>query len=390
MDPLTQGLLGAATAQLGFRQRLGRSATWMAAITAVLPDFDTGIARLLRLTGLEVDQFALLRYHRGLSHSLLAVPVIALLVALPWWWRRRRKQSAARMQTPEPTIDNVTHPEIARKPAPLPPQGPSSSFWVIYACTFVAALSHPLLDWCTSYGTQLLAPISEKRFALDAVSIIDIIYTPILILTLLICWLLRRLSRRQVVRATLVVGWLGILLSTAYLAAGYFMHNLAVDKAVELAGRTNNPTQEQIISANAYPYLGTILLWRTTVQTPDRWLVARIRPLNDLEENNVRRESARKQDSALIRRAGELPRIKTYRWFAMEQVRTVYRHEEGRHVVEFHDMRYGQRPESVKSLWPVRVTFDAAGRVSIERFQHFRDGSILQRLNQVWTEIRRP
>ena len=82
MDPLTQGLLGAVTAQLGFRQRLGGAATWIAAITAMLADLDVVTGPIMRLAGARVDEFTLLNTHRALSHSLLAIPVIALVTAL--------------------------------------------------------------------------------------------------------------------------------------------------------------------------------------------------------------------------------------------------------------------------------------------------------------------
>ena len=53
MDTITQGLLGAATAQLGFRRKLGRGATWAAALTAMLPDLDIFAAPLMRAVGVE-------------------------------------------------------------------------------------------------------------------------------------------------------------------------------------------------------------------------------------------------------------------------------------------------------------------------------------------------
>ena len=40
MDTITQGLLGAVTAQLGFRQRIGRETTWVAAAAGIMPDLD--------------------------------------------------------------------------------------------------------------------------------------------------------------------------------------------------------------------------------------------------------------------------------------------------------------------------------------------------------------
>jgi inner membrane protein len=85
MDDLTHALLGAVTAQLGFRSRLGRSAPWVAAAAAMLPDVDVSFPRLLTLMGEHLQPLDSLRYHRGITHSLLVVPVLALLVAGAWW-----------------------------------------------------------------------------------------------------------------------------------------------------------------------------------------------------------------------------------------------------------------------------------------------------------------
>ena len=387
MDQITQGLLGAATAQLGFRQRLGRGASWAAGIAAIVADLDLIVPPLARLLGLNADQFSQMRSHRGISHSLLAAPVIALLVALPWWLRRR-KRAAAEAPRP-PIVDRAAHPEVAAIPPEPPP--PLPSFLPFFACTLIAAATHPLLDWCTSYGTQLFAPITDRRFALDAVPIIDLFYTPILLVTLVACWLVRKLKGGRAPRASLAIGWAGILLSTGYLAAGYCLRGVAAEKALDLARIDARTARSKTFKANAYPYLGTILLWRATVETDGHWLAARIRPLNAFDPASVRWQLAPKDNRAAVRRARRLPQVKEFEWFAMGQIRGEYRREEKQHVVLLHDMRYGQPPESVESLWPVRVTYDRAWRlVSVERTRPGRGGSFGQMVGRAWREILTP
>ena len=386
MDPLTQGLLGATTAHLGFRRRLGGGAGWAAATAAMLADLDIAVAPLLGLFGVELDEFATLRHHRGLSHSLVMIPVFALIVALPWW--RRRKRLAAAQYKP-PVVDKTTHPEIAAQPPPAPPRAPS--FWWFFACTFVAAASHPLLDVCTTYGTQLLAPFSSMRLALHAVPIIDLFYTPALILTLLLCLLTRKLSRREKPRAPVVVAWLGFLLSTGYLAGGYGLRHLAAQQARDLATAKIPAGKEETLRADAYPYLGTILLWRTTVETDRRWFTARIRPLGSQDPAAIRQESVRKSGHRLILRARKLPKVQTYEWFAMGRIRRKVRWEKGNMVVEFHDMRYGKKPESVESMWPLQVTYSRAGKPKdVQRTGHFRKRPRGKMLKEIWEEIVTP
>ena len=333
MDTITQSLLGAVTAQLGFRQRLGPGATWVAAGAALVPDLDVFAGPVLRAAGFEAGGLGHWVVHRGLSHSLLMVPVFALPIAALWWWVRRRKSR--------------TRP---RASAPAP-------FWLLYAGVFVAILSHPLLDWCTSYGTQLLAPLSRARLAADCVPIVDVIYTPLLVLTLLGCLVVRKMKRLNGPRASLAVGWIGFGLSVAYLAGGWVLHERAVEVARGLA------KGETVVQADAYPALGSIFLWRTVVETESGWQVARVRPLAAEAARTARVNSVREDAGPWVERARALPEVRTFAWFAMRRVRAAYRKEGGEHVVELHDMRYGLRPESTESLWPLRVRFSDAGEV---------------------------
>jgi len=340
MDTLTQGLLGAVTAQLGFRQRLGRSATWVVAAAAVAPDLDVFAGPLLAAVGSDSDGIGYLTVHRGLSHSLLAAPVIALAIAGLWygarrWWQRRKGDA-----------------------------GPAPPFLLIYACTFAAVLSHPLLDWCTTYGTQLLSPLTSRRFAADVVPIVDIIYTPLLVLTLVGCAIVRCVRRWDGRRASLAVGWIGFGLSVAYLGAGHLMH----ERAVSLA-RGLTPPGATVRRADAYPALGSILAWRTVVETDAGWHVARVRPLGRQPAPPGRVHVAPEATGPWVDRARALPAAETYAWFAMGRVRAAYRREGDKHVVTLHDMRYGYRPDEVESLWPLEIRFGPDGEVRrVHRF----------------------
>jgi len=343
MDTVTHMLLGAATAPLGFRTRIGRDATWMAAAAALVPDLDIFILPWVGLGGSENPAVARVFSHRGLTHSLLVVPLVAAVVAGAWWagrrlWLRRR----ARRQE-----GVATAPSTAATAPPAP-------FWMLYACAFLAALTHPLLDWCTSYGTELFAPITDTRYACDAVGIIDLFFTGILVATFLACFLIRKIGHVRWERAALAVGWIGFLAALGYLGAGRALHDRAV---AEIRGMA---APERVLRAEAYPALGTIFLWRGVAETEDTFVVARLRPLSGDDRPP---ERAPKATGPLVERARELPQVRNYIWFAMGMVEARFNLKEGPGVVEFHDMRYGPTTDSVSSLWPLRVTFDDTGRV---------------------------
>jgi inner membrane protein len=372
MDSITQGLLGAVTAQLGFRQRIGRDATLVAAATALLPDLDILIAPIMSLTGTEDPNFSMMASHRGIMHSILLYPLTAIPIALLWWWFRR----SIWLAPAEKDMDiSASKTDMDANP----------SFGWFYGCVLVALVTHPLLDLFTSYGTQLFLPISRHRYALDAVSIVDIIYTPILIATLLISYILRK-RRVHSEKALLIIGWSGFLLSTAYLFVGLGLHHLA-EKELRRQYRTISDSDP--VSVRAYPQLGTIFVWRGTIQEKNRWSIAKLNFLYPHEK--LRWSHALADDNHWIRLAMDLPEIKLFEWFAINQIRPIYLKEDGFHVAQFFDMRYGLSPDSIESFWSVRVVFGPTGEVIDLAWLHRQQNrSLSQLIAQSWHEIWTP
>ena len=361
MDPITQGLLGAATAQLGFRQRIGRDAPWVAAAAAVLPDLDVFVMPLLSLTGMEMDAMLRLRIHRGLSHSLLFAPLLSLPIAALWWRLRRRvgRRNADGLQRPPP------------------------GFLLLYLCVFVAIFTHPLLDWCTSYGTCLLAPLSNVRYAIDAAPIIDLIYLPLLAITLLACAIARKLAGGRV---SLLVAWTGFLLSCGYLAAGRVLHDRAAERAATLVG------DEKVLRADAYPAVGSIFLWRAVVETDTAWHAVRVHHFSDAPPARWKHARvAKAAPNEWIDRARALPEHATYQWFAGGRLRCEYERLNGLHLVRFHDMRYARETSGLESLWPLVAEFDAAGRLRfVGRRMERHVGRFADHAASAWRDLRNP
>ena len=131
MDNVTHSLTGLALARAGL-DRICPQSTLLLIISANIPDCD--IASLLN------GRLAYLEVHRGYTHSLLFLPLMAALsvgiVALIY--RQKLQWSRA---------------------------------WLL-CCLGVA--SHLLLDWTNSYGIRLLLPFSSTWFHLDLVGLWDL------------------------------------------------------------------------------------------------------------------------------------------------------------------------------------------------------------------------
>jgi inner membrane protein len=137
MDPIAHSLLGAA---LG-RTRLAR-ATPLALPTAVLaantPDVD--------VVAYFWSSDAALAFRRGLTHGPLGLALLpALAVVLVVGLARWRRGAA-----------------------------PASTAWrPLLAIAYVAALTHPVLDWLNTYGVRFLHPFDRRWFYGDTLFIVD-------------------------------------------------------------------------------------------------------------------------------------------------------------------------------------------------------------------------
>src|SRR5580658_8167070 len=80
MDPITHGIAGSLLAKSFFAKRNGRVAIFATTLGAVFPDIDTVADFASR------DPLAIVKYHRGITHSLLALPLFAVVLA---WITRR-------------------------------------------------------------------------------------------------------------------------------------------------------------------------------------------------------------------------------------------------------------------------------------------------------------
>ncbi len=130
MDNVTHSLTGLALARAGL-DRFSPRATLLLLLSANAPDCD--------IVALARGQLAYLEAHRGYTHSLLLLPVLALVCVVVTAAVYREKLPWARA-------------------------------WVL---CLIGLSSHLLLDWTNTYGIRPFLPFSSRWFHLDWNSLYD-------------------------------------------------------------------------------------------------------------------------------------------------------------------------------------------------------------------------
>jgi inner membrane protein len=141
LDNITHTLAGGLLAQMGLKRR-SRFAFAACLLGANAPDIDVFAPIAFPVDGIE--------FHRGPLHAIFAWPFLAAaIVGLLW------------------LVDRVK----PRRPDALPFRpGP------LFLVAFLAVLTHPFLDWLTTYAIALFAPLSWHWYSGDAIFIIDWVY----------------------------------------------------------------------------------------------------------------------------------------------------------------------------------------------------------------------
>jgi inner membrane protein len=342
MDTITQMLFGATVAQAGFRRSLGRGAMAAGAVLGLVPDLDVAV-------GWVAGPFANWEHHRGFTHSLLFGPLFGPLFGY-WLWRLSRRGKG-------------------------PPQGEAAReglrAWIWLS--ILALLTHPLIDLFTSYGTQLLWPFTNVRFAINAMPIIDPLYSLVLVAALVV-GARKRASPRFAQDAAA---------SALLFIAVYSFGGWAINDRVERVARAEFAQPAEI---TAYPLLLQPYYRRVVAFTPDAAHVGYYSVLNPRPIRWQAYPVGNGDGIAAVRgtREGAL-----FEWFSMDK--TLWRSRpdgNGGTIVEATDLRYGMPGATDMGFWGIRAHLDAANALisDIETFANPReaDGAALSRF---WSEM---
>lgn len=224
MDSITQATLGAAVGHICWQDKLGRKALIAGAILGTLPDLDVLIYPFL-------DEVQRLYWHRGESHSVWFL----LLGSIGIGWLLSRRYKAQQFEILQTTTG-----------------------------VFLILSTHVLIDLFNVYGTQLLAPISRKGFALNNMFIIDPLFTLPLLVGTIGAYLIKKQDVAQ------RINQIGLLLATLYAVWSLSAQSIADQKfRMALTELNNFKVSRQITSAGPF----TTLLWRHIAETSDGFLL---------------------------------------------------------------------------------------------------------------------
>jgi inner membrane protein len=160
MDNLTHSLVGWALGQAGLKRRTRKGLAALI-LGANMPDIDVFLGWV---------PWEPLATHRGFTHGVVGVLVMPpLLAGLLWLLDRWQVKRGAEFGS-----------------------GLAMHFGWLVALSYLGAITHPLLDWQTTYSVQLLSPFSNLWFHNDALFIIDVWILTGLALAI---WMSRRRER---------------------------------------------------------------------------------------------------------------------------------------------------------------------------------------------------
>ena len=333
MDPVSQGVFGAIFAQTRSQKKNLAKAAFIGALAGMAPDLDI----VLRSTD---DPLFALEFHRHFTHSLIFIPIGALICSIVFFFLFARRWDLSFAQT--------------------------------YVWSLLGFATHGLLDACTSYGTQLLWPFSNFRVSWDLISIVDPLVTiPLLVLCVLA---FKRKARRY---AVLAVVWLAIYFGFSYTQQ---------QKALEVGYQQATERGFDLIRLEAKPSFGNILIWKLIYETQDQYHVDAVK-VGFKEPVLWKGDSINKlyidRDLPWLNKNSQQAKdIERFRWFSSGYIAldkdSPYR---------VMDVRYSLLPQEIKPLWGIVLSNTAEPTDHVEYYsERGNSANALQRIWEMFSE----
>jgi inner membrane protein len=315
MDNLTHTLTGLAMSRAGLN-RCYKHATPLLLLAANAPDID--IVMLSR------GGFEYFQYHRAITHSLAAAPVLALAIALLFCALDRSLRNLA----------------------------------VTFGLALAGVASHLLLDWTNAYGVRFLLPFSSDWYSLDQTNILDVWIWAVLILAAVAPSVARLVSSEVGARSGSGRGLaiFALVFLALYNAGRGVIHQRALETLESRVYEEASP-----LRAGAFPTSANPLQWDGVVETGSTVRRYHFNLLDSFDPDSG--ELFQKpESSAAVDAAGRTPEFRVFLGFSkypLWSVVPVPEPENGVRV-QVRDMRFG---------FTVETVVDAGNRVTGASFR---------------------
>jgi membrane-bound metal-dependent hydrolase YbcI (DUF457 family) len=389
MDTITHGIAGALIGKAVFRgedmfasqpMNRGRIITWSLMLGAIFPDSD--VIRDI----FSHDKLLVITWHRSITHSLVMLPLWALLLA------------------------GITRVVANSRKWEAP------SFVALVGIYAAGILSHILLDLVTSFGTMIWSPLEWSRPAWDLIFIVDFTLAAIFLVPQWLAWVYAQpekvrsravgmwlvflpapfliarmgeivgapISGRVILGAIVIfaalflmpalLGWgvkirhntwnrAGLAAALIYVACTVYLHQLALSRIQKFA----DLDRLQVDSIGALPLPPSFWHWDGLVRTERGVYELRMdlsdKPVSDQEllalEHHYYPDAPQ---NSFIEVAKRLPEVQKVLWFSRFPVTRF--HQEGEvAVVEISDLRFPRARPGRPASFTYRVRFGSDGNV---------------------------
>ena len=334
MDPLTQGVVGATASRIVAHPKEKPLAVVLGFLSGMAADLDV----LIRSSN---DPLLALEYHRQFTHSLVFIPLAALVCALVFFYLFLRQRL---------------------------------SFRHTYLYCFVGYATHALLDACTTYGTLLFWPFSNSRIAWNNVSVVDPLFTlPLLFLLIL--------SLRKNAH-----GWVifSVIYAFSYLALGVIQNQRATKLAYELAISRGH----QAINLSVKPSFANLIVWKSVYEYGGRYYVDAVRVLNDnktIPGTSVEKLNLAKHFPWLKQNTQQALDVDRFAWFSNQHL--ALDPSDPKRII---DLRYSLIPNQVNGMWGIVLDPLAAPQQHVKWTTTRPKADFAVNIKPLWTMIFKP
>ena len=300
MDPVTQGAFGAIFAQTISSKKKILVGSIVGCFAGLAPDLDIFIRSAS-------DPLLKLEYHRQFTHSLIFIPIGALIVTL--FSRLLFKKYLSWSET--------------------------------YLFSFLGFATHGLLDAFTSYGTQLLWPFTDERITWNYISVVDPFLTIPVILAIIFA----------IIMKNKYITLFGIAYILVYLTFGAYQENRAQFVGKSIANLRGHDSKD----LTAKPSLGNLFLWKTIYEDDGFYYVDAVRLFSKSEYcqgTKIKKLDLHNDFSGLDITSQQYKDIKRFDWFSQGYLGKVI----DKNIIT--DVRYSAVPNEVDGLWGIRINLD--------------------------------